>query len=88
MGNIETVQQIYAAFGSGDIPARYSSAQYLLEYLRSYYGPTLKAFESLDEAGWEALARDYIEHFKRWNISGDATLVDVAEYLEAVAVRR
>lgn len=67
---------------------RYPSARYLLEYLRTYYGPVKTAFESLDEAGREALARDYMEHFERWNTSGDETLVDPAEYLEVVAVRR
>jgi hypothetical protein len=50
---------------------RYPSAKHFVEYFRSYYGPTLKAFESLDPDGQEALAEDLeelleqLEHFGR-----------------------
>jgi ubiquinone/menaquinone biosynthesis C-methylase UbiE len=67
---------------------RYSSAESFVEYFREYYGPTLKAFESLDEGGQEALARDLEELLEQWNSSGDETLVVPSEYLEVVAVRR
>ncbi len=67
---------------------RYRSAGHFVEYFRSYYGPTLKAFESLDADGQEALAKDLEELFERWNTSGDATLVVPSGYLEVVAVRR
>jgi hypothetical protein len=67
---------------------RYPSAEYFVGYFRDYYGPTLKAFESLDSTGREALARDLQELLEEWNMSGDETLVVPSEYLEVVAVRR
>jgi ubiquinone/menaquinone biosynthesis C-methylase UbiE len=67
---------------------RYPSAKHFVEYFRSYYGPTLKAFESLDAEGQEALAKDLEELLEHWNASEDATLIVPSEYLEAVAVRR
>jgi ubiquinone/menaquinone biosynthesis C-methylase UbiE len=67
---------------------RYPSARHFVEYFRSYYGPTLKAFESLDREGQEALAKDLEELLEQWNTSGDATLVVPSDYLEVVAVRR
>ncbi len=66
---------------------RYPSAQYFVEYFRDYYGPTLKAFESLDATDREALARDLQELLEEWNSSGDETLVVWSDYLEVVAVR-
>ena len=67
---------------------RYPSARHFVEYFRSYYGPTLKAFESLDRDGQEALAKDLEELLEHWNTSGDATLIVPSDYLEVVAVRR
>src|SRR5215204_1626518 len=67
---------------------RYPSAGHFVEHFRSYYGPTLKAFESLDPDGQEALAKDLEKLLERWNISGDATLIMPSDYLEVVAVRR
>ena len=67
---------------------RYPSAGHFVEHFRSYYGPTLKAFESLDPDGQEALAKDLEKLLERWNISGDATLIVPSDYLEVVAVRR
>ena len=67
---------------------RYPSAEHFVEYFRSYYGPTLKAFESLDPDGQEALAEDLMQLLEHWNTSGDATLIVPSDYLEVVAVRR
>jgi ubiquinone/menaquinone biosynthesis C-methylase UbiE len=67
---------------------RYLSAEHFVETFRNYYGPVHKAFESLDAAGQEALARDLEELLHNWNTSGDATVVAPSDYLEAVAVRR
>jgi hypothetical protein len=67
---------------------RYPSAEYFVEYLRNYYGPTLRAFESLDATGRDALARDLRELFEDWNTSGDETLVVASDYLEVVGIRR
>lgn len=67
---------------------RYPSAEHFVEYFRSYYGPTLKAFDSLDPDGQEALAEDLEGLLERWNTSGDATIIVPSDYLEVVAVRR
>lgn len=67
---------------------RYPSAEYFVEYFRTYYGPTLKAFEALEPMGQEALARDLEELLESHNVSDDGTLVVPSEYLEAVAIRR
>ena len=67
---------------------RYPSAGYFVEYFRSYYGPTLKAFDSLDEDGQEALAEDLEELLEHWNTSADTTIIVPSDYLEVVAVRR
>jgi ubiquinone/menaquinone biosynthesis C-methylase UbiE len=67
---------------------RYPSAGHFVEYFRSYYGPTLKAFESLEPEGQWSLAEDLEELLTQWNTSGDATVVVPSDYLEVVAVRR
>jgi ubiquinone/menaquinone biosynthesis C-methylase UbiE len=67
---------------------RYPSARHFVEYFRAYYGPMHKAFESLDAAGQEALARDLEDLLHERNISGDETVVVPSDYLEVVAVRR
>jgi ubiquinone/menaquinone biosynthesis C-methylase UbiE len=67
---------------------RYPSAGHFVEYFRSYYGPTLKAFESLEPEGQRSLAEDLEELLTQWNTSGDATVVVPSDYLEVVAVRR
>ncbi len=67
---------------------RYRSPEHWLEYFRTYYGPTLRAFEALSAAGQEALARDLLGLMRRFNRSEDQTLVMQGDYLEVVAVRR
>jgi hypothetical protein len=48
----------------------------------------VKTFEALDETGRQALARDLIGAVKRFNRSGDGTLLVPSEYLEVVATTR
>ncbi len=64
-----------------------SPAQYV-DYWRTYYGPTLKAFETVGEAGRAALEADMIELIGRFNRADDGTMVVPNEYLEAVIVKR
>jgi SAM-dependent methyltransferase len=66
---------------------RFASAQQYLELFRTYYGPTLKAFEALDAAGQAALARDLVELVERLNRADDDTFLVPSEYLEVVAVK-
>ena len=55
---------------------------------RTWYGPILKAFDAVGEAGAAALEADLIEVIGRFNRSGDGTVVVPSEYLEAVIVTR
>ncbi len=43
-----------------DFVFRYRSAQHWLEVFRTYYGPTVKAFEALDDEQQSALAQEII----------------------------
>jgi SAM-dependent methyltransferase len=67
---------------------RFDSPQHYLEVFRSYYGPTLRAFAALDEAGQQALASDLIDLVEHFNRSDDGTLLVQSDYLEVVAVKR
>lgn len=66
---------------------RYHSPQHWLDYFRTYYGPTMKAFEGLDASQQESLARDLLALWQRFNQSGETTLVAPGEYLEVVAIK-
>jgi ubiquinone/menaquinone biosynthesis C-methylase UbiE len=67
---------------------RYPSVAFYVDFVRTHYGPTLKAFEALGAAGQTRLAESIAEVATRFNCSGDDTLVMHAEYLEVVATRR
>ncbi len=57
-------------------------------FFRKYYGPTLRAFESLAPAAQEALQRDLVELQTRHNTSKTpGTTEAAAEYLEVVATK-
>ncbi len=59
-----------------------------VEFFRKYYGPTLRAFESLSEAGQAALRRDLVELQTRHNCTTIPGHTEAAaEYLEVVATK-
>jgi 2-polyprenyl-3-methyl-5-hydroxy-6-metoxy-1,4-benzoquinol methylase len=59
-----------------------------VEFFRQYYGPTQRAFASLDAAGQAALRQDLVELQTAHNIARTPDTTEVAaEYLEVVAVR-
>ena len=59
-----------------------------VEFFRKYYGPTLRAFESLSPAGREALRRDLVDLQTRHNSAKVPGTTEVAaEYLEVVATK-
>jgi len=66
---------------------RFASADQYLSLFRKFYGPTVKAFEALDDDGQQALARDLIDCLDRYANVVDGTLLVPAEYLEVVAER-
>lgn len=60
----------------------------VVEFFRKYYGPTLRAFESLPPSGQEALRRDLVELQTQYNSAKISGTTEVAaEYLEVVATR-
>jgi SAM-dependent methyltransferase len=67
---------------------RYPSPDAWLETWRRYYGPTLKAFEAVGEAGREALEADLLDLVDAFNDATDVTMAVRSEYLEAVIDRR
>jgi len=59
----------------------------VVEFFRTYYGPTNRAFAALDEVGQRALRRDLEAHWAAANLAvGNETRVG-AEYLEVVGIR-
>jgi len=59
-----------------------------VEFFRQYYGPTLRAFASLDASAQDALRKDLVELQSSNNISTDPGTTEVAaEYLEVKATR-
>jgi len=66
---------------------RYRSIDHWIDFFRTYYGPTIKAFAALDEAGKEALEAAMRELAQTWNRSTRDALVIPGEYLEVVVTR-
>ncbi len=67
---------------------RYRSPEAYLEYWRRYYGPTMKSFEAVGEAGRAALETDLLDLIARFNRAYDGSMVVPSEYLEAVIIKR
>jgi SAM-dependent methyltransferase len=66
---------------------RYRSAEHWVEFFRTYYGPTHKAFAALDEKGQWALQTALVEFLRGQNTRGGDALVIPSEYLEVVITR-
>jgi ubiquinone/menaquinone biosynthesis C-methylase UbiE len=67
---------------------RYRSTQHWIDVFKTYYGPLLKTFGALDPQAQAALTDDLFALIKRFNRSGDKTMVVPSEYLEVVITRR
>jgi ubiquinone/menaquinone biosynthesis C-methylase UbiE len=66
---------------------RFYSADHWLEIFRTYFGPTMLAFERVGEEGEAALEGDLRKLIERHNRAGDRALVLEPEYLQVVATR-
>jgi ubiquinone/menaquinone biosynthesis C-methylase UbiE len=77
---IETASRHYAF--------RYRSPAHWLQVFRDFYGPVLKAFAALDDAGQTALAGDLFDLIGSYNRALDGSMVVPSEYLEIVITRR
>jgi SAM-dependent methyltransferase len=63
------------------------SVRETIEFYGIHYGPTLRAFAALSEAGQDALRRDLEGLYVRHNKSADGTTFIAAEYLQFIATR-
>lgn len=95
-GDEETVRE---RFGDGIADLSLSRQQYpfrypfppgeVVEFFRSYYGPTVKAFAALEGVDGKAagLRQDLEQLWAEHNTAADGTTALTAEYLQVVAVR-
>jgi len=67
---------------------RFPSPEHHVDYFAQYYGPTLKAFEAVGDAGRAALRADIVDAVQQFNRADDGTLVLQMDYLEVVATKR
>jgi len=67
---------------------RFTSAAEFVSFFRRWYGPTLKAFETLDLGRCEALERDLRRLANGHDRLGTDAIAIPATYLEVVATRR
>ena len=68
---------------------RYRSAEENVEFFRTYYGPTLRAFESLPAEQQAALNNDLIALVHRYDRNtGTGPVAIAADYLETVIIKR
>jgi ubiquinone/menaquinone biosynthesis C-methylase UbiE len=64
---------------------RFTSPEEFVAFFRHWYGPTLKAFEALDDAGRTALAADLATLARDFDRNGDGGSIAIpAAYLETV----
>jgi SAM-dependent methyltransferase len=68
-------------------PFRYRSAEHWIEIFRTYYGPTNRAFASLDPDRQRDLHAALLDLLNSWNESRRNALVIQGEYLEVVVTK-
>jgi len=61
------------------------SPEEVVEHFRQYFGPTQKAFDSLDESGQAALRKELVDLWTERNQATDGTTSVESEYLEVKA---
>jgi ubiquinone/menaquinone biosynthesis C-methylase UbiE len=71
-----------------DFVFRYRSPEHWLDVFRTWYGPLHKSFAALPEEGQQRLERDILDLIRRFNASGDGTMVVPSEYAEVVITKR
>lgn len=59
----------------------------VVEFFRQYYGPTNRAFGSLDESAGRNLREELVELWSTHNRGGTELTVVSSEYLEVIATR-
>jgi SAM-dependent methyltransferase len=66
---------------------RYRSAEAFFDTFKTYYGPVLRAWDALDDAGRESLRAELVALAHEHNRATNGTLAVPAEYAEVVARR-
>src|SRR5262245_36901512 len=67
---------------------RFTSPEMFVADYRRWYGPTIKAFEALDEDGRAALAADLADLARRWDRNHGGSIAIPATYLESILTLR
>ncbi|MHC5544751.1 class I SAM-dependent methyltransferase, partial [Singulisphaera rosea] len=67
---------------------RFRSVEENVDFFRTYYGPTLRAFETLDPSGQESLRNDLLALARRYDRNGGTGPIAITgDYLETVIDR-
>jgi SAM-dependent methyltransferase len=66
---------------------RFASPEDFADYFRAHYGPTLKAFEALDQDNGKLLHADLVELVTRYDVATDGTTKVPSAYVEVLATR-
>jgi SAM-dependent methyltransferase len=66
---------------------RFPTEDYYVDVYRSTFGPVMRAFDTLEGDARDAFERDFRALARRFNRSGDDTLIIPGAYLEVVAVK-
>jgi len=74
-------------FSVRELVWRFTSAAHMLEYFRTWFGPTRTAFEALDDREQAALEADLLAVYTRHSRSGDDRIVAASDYVEVVVVK-
>lgn len=90
-------EKVRERFGEGVADLRITRYMYPFEYpfppaevvdfFNTYYGPTYRAFNSLDEAQKAEFHKDLTEVWSRNNLASDGTTRVMSEYIEVVGTR-
>jgi SAM-dependent methyltransferase len=67
---------------------RFASAEAFVDHFRTYYGPTVKAFEAVGDAGEDALFGGLVDLVARYSGTTSGPVAIPSTWLETVAVRR
>ena len=64
------------------------SAQHWVEFMKTYFGPAIRAFDASTPATQETLAGKMADLISEFNGAANGTILARSEYLEIVATRR
>jgi ubiquinone/menaquinone biosynthesis C-methylase UbiE len=66
----------------------YLSVEHALEVFRTYFGPSIRAYETVGAAGEAALSAALLDVFRRYNRATDGTASLECQYMQAIITRR